>query len=420
MRRIGLFLPVLVLLAALAGCGSSGGPSSTGGSTGGSSSSGGSTGGSESGPVEGGPVAPSKPLSGAVAEATFAPWPGFAHDGRHGGAAAVVGPQTGKVRWQSKLEGAVVPGPAVGKGNVVYAASNGGVLHAIDLKSGKDIWTFDGGGSYGSDTSIVPALLTDGTVLWSGPENTLFALDSSGKSLWQEQLGGQPLSPLVLKDGSIVVGDTAGTIEDLVPAKSGPPSVAWEVELGGTSFASPALGPEGTVYTTTEENLFAIQDGKVAWKFPASQPSEVSPAVAADGTVIFGTNDSEYGISPAGKELWRHPNGTRTYSSPIVTRGGLVYYGDNHGLLSTLEAGSGKLLSRIGVEQGPGIWTSAAVDSHHDVYYGATSGDVFGYGADGKQLFDLKVDGKVDSYPALAADGTLLIGTEAGTLYAIR
>ena len=38
--------------------------------------------------------------------------------------------------------------------------------------------------------------------------------------------------------------------------------------------------------------------------------------------------------------------------------------GDNHGLLTTLRADSGRLLAKVGVERGPGIWTSAVVDSH--------------------------------------------------------
>jgi outer membrane protein assembly factor BamB len=89
----------------------------------------------------------------------------------------------------------VVPGPAVGKGDVVYAAGNGGVLHAIDPKNGHDLWTFDGGGSYGKDLSTTPALLTGGTVLWPGPGNTLFALSPGGHLLWKAQLAAQPLSP---------------------------------------------------------------------------------------------------------------------------------------------------------------------------------------------------------------------------------
>ena len=398
MRRLLPFLPVLVLLA---GCG------------------GGSSGGSSSPATSAGPIAPTRALTGSVADHSFAPWPGFARDPRHSGAAAVVGPQTDKIRWQRKLGGAVVPGPAVGKGDIVYAAGNAGVLHAIDLQTGHDLWTFDGGGSYGKDLSTTPALLPDGTVLWPGPGDTLFALSPSGHLLWKSRLSAQPLSPAVMKDGSIVVGDTSGKLEDLVPRGTGAPSVRWTVELGDASYGSPALGADGTVYSTTEKALVAVRDGKVLWSFPAKSPSEVSAAVAPDGTVVFGTNDSEYGVSPRGKELWRHPNGTRTFSSPIVTADGLAYYGDNHGFVTVLDAKTGETVAKVGVEDPPGVWTAVAVDGRHDLYYGTAAGHIYGYDAAGHQLFALKVGGLVASYPALAADGTLLIGSEDGMLYAL-
>ena len=398
MRRALPLLPILVLIAGCGGSSSSSSPATT----------------------SSGAIAPTRSLTGSVADPSFAPWPGFARDARHSGAAAVVGPQHGKILWQRKLEGAVVPGPAVGKDEVVYAASNGGVLHAIDLKTGKDLWKFDGGGSYGKDLSTTPALMADGTILWPGPESTLFALSPNGHLLWKERLSAQPLSPAVMKDGSIVVGDIAGELEDLVPHGTAAPGVRWKVELGDTSFGSPALGADGTVYMTTEKELVAVRDGHVLWHFPAKSPSEVSAAVAPDGTIVFGTNDSEYGISPAGKDLWRHPNGTRTYSSPIVTADGLAYYGDNHGFVTVLDAMTGETVARVGVEDPPGVWTAVAVDAHHDLYYGTASGHVYGFDAAGHRLFALKVGGPVVSYPALAADGTLLIGSEDGTLYALE
>ena len=401
MRR---FLPLLPVLVLIAGCGGSSSSSSS----------------SPAAKTSSGPIAPTRSLTGSVADPSFAPWPGFARDARHSGAAEVVGPQHGKIRWQRKLEGAAVPGPAVGKDDVVYAASNGGVLHAIDLKTGKDIWKFDGGGSYGKDLSTTPALMPDGTILWPGPSSTLFALSPSGKLLWKERLSAQPLSPAVTKGGSIVVGDIAGELEELVPHGSAAPGVRWKVELGDTSFGSPALAADGTVYMTTEKELAAVRDGHVLWHFPGKSPSEVSAAVAPDGTIVFGTNDSEYGISPAGKELWRHPNGTRTFSSPIVTADGLAYYGDNHGFVTVLDGKTGETVARVGVEDPPGVWTAVAVDAHHDLYYGTASGHIYGYDAEGHRLFALKAGGAVVSYPAFAADGTLLIGSEDGTLYALR
>jgi outer membrane protein assembly factor BamB len=398
---------LLVLTLTLAACGGSGSSTASGPRSGAA--------------APNGAVAPSEPLSGQVAGASspLGAWPGFAREGRHGGSAAVVGPQSAHVLWKRRLGGPVVPGPAIGAGGVIYAAANDGVLHAIDLRDGHDRWSFDGGAPYGKDLSTVPALLADGTVVWPGPEDSVFGLSAAGKLLWRVKMASQPLSPVVLPDGSVVVGDQAGDVEDLVPRPSGSPTVRWHLALGGTSYSSPAVGADATVYTATDKTLVAIRGGHVAWRFTATSESEVSPAVAPDGTVVFGTNDSEYGISSTGKELWRHANGTRTFSSPIVTEGGLAYYGDNEGFVNVLDVRDGKLLARVGVESRPGVWSAPAVDAHHDVYFGTQAGDIDGYDAAGKKLFSLPTGGGVESYPALAADGTLLIGSESGTLYAL-
>ena len=231
MTRRLLAIPLLLFTLTLAACGGGGSSTASQPSAGAGAPS--------------GAVAPSKPLSGPVADAPspLGAWPGFAREGRHGGSAAVVGPQSAHVLWKRALGGPVVPGPAIGKGGVVYAAANDGVLHAIDLRDGHDRWSFDGGAAYGKDLSTVPALLADGTVVWPGPEESVFGLSPSGKLLWRVKLASQPLSPVVLPDGSIVVGDQSGDVEDLVPRPSGSPTVRWHVGLGGTSYSSPALGP---------------------------------------------------------------------------------------------------------------------------------------------------------------------------------
>jgi len=371
------------------------------------------------------PVAPRRTLTGAPGERSYAPWPSFGHDASHSGASTVVGPQRGRIKWRRRLEGPVVPGPVVGRDGVVYAASNGGVLHALDPRSGRDRWTFDGGGSYGSDLSTVPAILPDGTILWPGPRSTLYALDPGGRLLWREQLPGQPLSPAVAPNGAIVVGDASGTVIELRLDARGRPRRAWSVDAGDTSYANPALRGD-TVYTTVDDALVAIRAGRVLWRLRAGAISEVSPAITPDGTIVFGANDGvQYGVSPSGKLRWRHRTGALTYSSPAATRDALVYFGDHHGFLNVLDGRDGQLvarplaLGRTPTRRSVGVWTAPAIDARHNVYFGTRPGHIYGFAASGRRLFDIDTGATVDSNPALAGDGTLLIGSENGLLYAI-
>ncbi len=114
-------------------------------------------------------VAGSRPLRGRGAG-----WSTFLHGPLRFRAADVRGPLSA-VRWRRQLEAPIVPGP-VTLGKIAYVASDGGVLHAIDVGSGADRWSFDGRGAYGSDLSTAPTVLGDGVVLWPGPRHRLFAL----------------------------------------------------------------------------------------------------------------------------------------------------------------------------------------------------------------------------------------------------
>lgn len=372
-------------------------------------------------------VAPRRALTGAPAARSYAPWPSFGHDPSHTGASQVVGPQSARIRWRRRLEGPVVPGPVVGRGGVVYAASNGGVLHALDLRTGRDRWTFDGGGSYGSDLSTVPAILPDGTILWPGPRSTLFALDRAGRLLWRETLPGQPLSPALTPGGDVIVADASGTVQQMaLGARGQQPRRVWRVDAGDTSYAGPAVRGD-TVYTTVDDALVAIRAGRIQWRVRAGAISEVSPAVTPDGTIVFGANDGiQYGVAPGGEVRWRHRSGALTYSSSAATRDGLVYFGDHHGFVNVLDGRSGRLvarplaLGRSAARRSVGIWTAPVVDARHDVYFGTRPGHIYGFAASGRRLLDIDTGATVDSNPALASDGTLLIGSENGLLYAIR
>jgi outer membrane protein assembly factor BamB len=357
------------------------------------------------------------------------PWPRFGRDARHSFESPVSGPQTGHVRWRRRLEGAVVPGPVVGARATVYAASNGGVLHAIDLRTGADRWRFDGGATYGSDLSTSPALLPDGTVLWPGP-GALYALSPRGRLLWRIALASTVLSPVLGDGGRLYIAEMSGVLRAYTLRGHARPVERWHVALGGTSFSSPALDPRGRIVTTAGRTLAAVADrgsrAAIAWRVAAREISEVSPAVGPDGVVVFGTNDPwEYGVAPDGRVRWRHPRRSFSYSSAAVTADGLAYFGDHKGFVTVVDASTGALRARyLGRGRTPrvrsvGVWTAPVIDGRHDVYFGTRLGHVHGFAADGHRLFDIDTGATVDSNPALAADGTLLIGSESGDLYAI-
>lgn len=359
-------------------------------------------------------------------ERTYAPWPGAEHDPRHTSSTEARGPTDGEVLWKVKLEGSVVPGPAIGGDGTIYAASNGGVLHAF-APDGTEEWSFDGGSAYGTDLSTTPAITRDGTILWPGP-GALFAISPDGELIWQQDFSSQALSPLLGDDAgaTIYVMDAGGTLTAL-HANGGEVEVGWSTDLGSVSYSSPALGAGGTIFTGADSSLYAVDpNGETEWSFETDDLIEVSPSVGSDGTVVIGSNDANaYGVDSEGTELWAHDLGEITYSSPAVTPMGVAYIGDHSGVVKALDLDDGEEIARYsgqGRTEGEvsvGVWTAPLIDADGNVYFGTRPGHVYGFAADGERLFDVETGGTVDSYPALSADGTLLIGSEDGYLYAI-
>ncbi|GAC1610606.1 MAG: hypothetical protein NVS3B26_18290 [Mycobacteriales bacterium] len=311
----------------------------------------------------------------------------------------------------------------------MLAASNGGVLHALDPRTGRDRWTYDGGGSYGSDLSTSPAVLGDGSILWPGPGHTLRLLSEKGKVLWSQVHGGFVLSPAVVGRRAYIA-DMSGKLLALDLPSGRQPHVAWRRQLQAGSYSSPAVSPDGTVYTAAGTLVTALSDqgdsARVRWTFRTRDTVEVSPAVTEDGTVIIGTNaDVQYGLGPDGSVRWTFDRGDWSYSSPVA-RDGKVWFGSHLGQVDVLDGRSGRLdhrdlalpKSQGKSSDGVGVWTAPLVDAHQDVYFGTAAGHIYGFDPGGRRLWDVDVGAVVASYPALTSDGTLLIGSSNGWLYA--
>jgi outer membrane protein assembly factor BamB len=378
-----------------------------------------------SGP-ESGPAGATGGLSGVgQLPAPASAWPSAQFDARHSSATTATGPQAGRVRWSRDLGGSVTPGPVIGVDGSILAATNAGVLHALDPATGRDRWIFDGGSGYGSDLSTSPAVLGDGTILWPGPRSTLFALDRSGRLSWSEKFAADVLSPSVAGRHRVYVADLAGHLTALEVTAHSHRRV-WTLDLGGVDYASPSVGPDGTIYSAIEKHLIAVRDtgesGVIRWRFETTKRIEVSSGVSASGIVVLGTNnDHEYGVRSDGSRAWQLPIHDYTYSSSTVRPDGTAYFADNSGRVRTVDSSTGRVIRTIAplAPAREHAWTSIVVDARANTYWGSMNGTVYGYDANGSRLFALSVDSGVSSYPALGADGTLYAGTVGGVLYAI-
>ena len=206
-----------------------------------------------------------------------------------------------KVRWTFTSgarddKGGFENAPVIDNKGTLYIGGNDGNLYALDTKTGKVKWTFDGVARSGYRTYAIfssVAIGPDRTLYFGGKNGMLYAIREkrgffrTGPEVqWRYKLGpGVQSSPLLAADGTIYIGDERGTLHAVrPPASGGWAQPIWKFATKGILISSPALGSDGTLYAGS-------MDGKLyAFKTPAG--SSTAPQGPFSGT-WYGTYESE-------------------------------------------------------------------------------------------------------------------------------
>jgi outer membrane protein assembly factor BamB len=380
-----------------------------------------------------------KPLVAALALASL--WaPAHAQSTFHGnnartGVYAAAGPKTlGGVKWTFKTNGPIVASPAVVDG-VVYVASLGRDLHAIDQETGKEIWKFESRMPIASSPAVA-----DGTLYFVSMTGALAALDAAdGKPKWVfptelerkfegKNLNGYPpngqtipdawdvfLSSPAVANGKVYFGSGDGNVY-AVDAASG--ILQWKLPTGGVVHTSPAV-VGNTVYVGSWDSvLYAIdaESGQVRWTFQAGTDPVIhnqegfqsSPAVV-DGTVYVGCRDAHvYAIDAAtGKKKWDYPTSKSWVVGTPTVRDGVVYVGtSDSSRLMALDARTGRL--RFNFSTGAYVFSSAALAGDL-LYFGSHSGKLYAVDArTGKLAWEFRTEAsRADPMKVLDEGGAL-------------
>jgi outer membrane protein assembly factor BamB len=209
--------------------------------------------------------------------------------------------QNGDELWTFKTEYPVLGAPLI-VGDRVYIATDRAV-HALDVKSGKLIWTSRTAEEAASFLTGAPAY-EDG-VIYANAGKLLFALDGqTGKEIWRvekdEQFWGLAVANNLIYvpswDRHLYAFDRL-TGEEL-----------WEFEGAGEFWSAPAVTSE-TVYAGNNDQFYALdaRSGELLWSFQASG-EPVSEPLVTDGVVYF--SDSNHEVQHGTRHLYALDAGT--------------------------------------------------------------------------------------------------------------
>ncbi|MGI9145525.1 MAG: PQQ-binding-like beta-propeller repeat protein [Chloroflexota bacterium] len=265
--------------------------------------------------------------------------------------------------------------------------------------------------------------------------------------VWTADLGAARVmaSPTVGPDGTIYVANSAGLLFAVAPDGT----VKWTAQTGPTVKSAPALATDGTLYhATSDGNMYAISSqGQVEWTFnfgehlgptplvvsETSAPgsgggangvgSGASPAVGPDGTVYIGANNSNmYAVRPDGSMKWlfeaeRELAGI--WTTPVLSTGGdTLYFGANKGGVYALDVANGSRKWQFAVYGS--VYASSVLDSRGVLYTGTTIEHVYALDSvRGEQIWDYDAQNEVWSAPSIRPNGTLVIADRGGLIHVL-
>ncbi|MHC4528484.1 MAG: PQQ-binding-like beta-propeller repeat protein, partial [Planctomycetota bacterium] len=233
------------------------------------------------------------------------------------------GPQLGCVKWEFEVDGAISASVTVGPDDSVYVPCEDSNLYKLDA-NGSVLWTYEAESPLISAATLGP----DGTAYVGSKDGKLYAIDIDGNLRWTHSTDGMVYSsPAISADGNnIYVCSEDGKLYAL--GRDG--SELWTFEtdgfglVEGAVFASPAVGPNGTVHIggLYDSNLYALEPNNGSTKWVCHFDSEgwlfASPVIGPDGTIYQTLLDDPhlYAIDPN--------NGNVTWSTHLAE----VDYGD--------------------------------------------------------------------------------------------
>ncbi|WP_028973075.1 PQQ-binding-like beta-propeller repeat protein [Spirochaeta cellobiosiphila] len=192
----------------------------------------------------------------------------------------------------------------------------------------------------------------------------------------------------------------------------------WRVVTGGRILSQPVIGPEGNVYTISEDRkLYSVSpQGEMRWQFASKDPWSETIALTSDNKIIISnTKGLLYLLDLNGNIIW-----TYKLSSPL--RGDILVSPAGQIWITTIEdsiiviSPNGQLSFSIQLPNKPSI--SPVMDYDGTMYISLNNKQLLSLNSWGKRRWSITIPGITTSL-VIGNKGILYLGTDQGSLTAI-
>ncbi|MBM3475760.1 MAG: hypothetical protein FJX75_21040 [Armatimonadetes bacterium] len=307
--------------------------------------------------------------------------------------------ETGALRWKYRLGSPVASSPAVASGRVfigddsgsVYAFLAEGDKRLTEDRVGLQLWRFDAGEAVVGS----PLVTLSGHVVFGSRNGAAYAVDVvSGRPVWTHPTGGPVTASPVKSPQPLAVVDSSGrerTERDVIFCASEDGQlyalaerdgqVLWSVNTGAPVRSTPVAWDKKVLVVNEEGVALALHgsDGREAWRQQLPGSPGGSPSIDGTRAIVPLRVGRLVGLDLATGEAESTAEiPGQIGSTPIGVQGPLLYVGSANGHLYGLDRSNGAV--RWDFATGAPISASPAV-AHGQLVCGSEDGSVYAFGA---------------------------------------
>jgi outer membrane protein assembly factor BamB len=319
-----------------------------------------------------------------------------------------------KPEWQKIRTGGKVNSSPLVVNETVYIGSNDGNLYAINLRTGKQLWSFNS-----QDSIVSSPFFSNNTVYFGSHNGNIYALRASNGTIkWifsTEGLDFIDSSPIVF-DNIVYFGSFDGKVYAL-DAQNG--NKIWEYKTNGIVSSSPAVEANKVYIGSYDGYVYALDSkkGDLVWKFKTNGEVLSSPIIYNDKLFIGSYDNKFYALNKNnGKKLWEFETKGIISSSPAIKEN-TIYFGSFDKKLYALDLQTGK--EKWNFLTNGAIGSSPAINKD-TVYFGGFDGGLYALDiVKGEKKWIKKTKGPINSSPAVA-DNYIIFGSSDGNIYCLN